>query len=68
MNAPSGARRHLTNLVQHNQVTRDPFDPGDQHETLDSVLDQINQPYGPDTPYFGGAHRLQPRPRTAGGK
>ena len=47
----------LTNLVEHSQVTRDLFDPDDQHETLNNVLDQINQRYGPNTLYFGGAHR-----------
>lgn len=47
----------LTDLVEHSQVTRDLFDPDDQHETLNSVLDQINQRYGPNTLYFGGAHR-----------
>lgn len=47
----------LTDLVEHGQVTRDLFDPGDQHETLNSVLDQINQRYGANTLYFGGAHR-----------
>ena len=46
----------LTHLVEHGQVTRDLFDPDDQHETLNSVLDQINQRYGPNTLYFGGAH------------
>ncbi|HBU29469.1 MAG TPA: DNA polymerase [Thiobacillus sp.] len=46
----------LTDLVEHSQVTRDLFDPEDAHETLNSVLDQINQRYGPNTLYFGGAH------------
>ena len=46
----------LTDLVEHSQVTRDLFDPDDQHETLNNVLDQINQRYGPNTLYFGGAH------------
>jgi DNA polymerase-4 len=46
----------LTDLVEHSQVTRDLFDPDDQHETLNSVLDQINQRYGSNTLYFGGAH------------
>src|SRR5512135_2683689 len=46
----------LTDLVEHSQVTRDLFDPDDQHEILNSVLDQINQRYGPNTLYFGGAH------------
>lgn len=46
----------LTDLVEHSQVTRDLFDPDDRHEPLNSVLDQINQRYGPNTLYFGGAH------------
>ncbi|MDT3708388.1 MAG: DNA polymerase [Thiobacillus sp.] len=47
----------LTDLVEHSQVTRDLFDPDDQHEPLNIVLDQINQRYGANTLYFGGAHR-----------
>jgi DNA polymerase-4 len=46
----------LSDLVEHSQVTRDLFDPDDQHEILNNVLDQINQRYGPNTLYFGGAH------------
>lgn len=46
----------LSDLVEHSQVTRDLFDPEDRHEPLNSVLDQINQRYGPNTLYFGGAH------------
>ncbi|HEY9145064.1 MAG TPA: DNA polymerase [Thiobacillus sp.] len=46
----------LSDLVEHSQVTRDLFDPDDQHEPLNSVLDRINQRYGPNTLYFGGAH------------
>lgn len=46
----------LTGLVEHSQVTRDLFDPEDPHEPLNTVLDQINQRYGPNTLYFGGAH------------
>ena len=46
----------LADLVEHSQVTRDLFDPDDRHEPLNSVLDQINQRYGPNTLYFGGAH------------
>jgi len=30
--------------------------PGDRHERLNRVLDQINPRYGPNTLYFGGAH------------
>lgn len=46
----------LTHLVEHSQVTRDLFDPDDQHALLNSVLDRINQRYGPNTLYFGSAH------------
>lgn len=46
----------LTELVEHSQVTRDLFAPDDRHETLNNVLDRINQRYGPNTLYFGGAH------------
>lgn len=46
----------LSDLVEHSQVTRDLFDPDDRHESLNSVLDHINQRYGPNTLYFGGAH------------
>lgn len=46
----------LFHLVEHRQVTRDLFDPEDQHAPLNTVLDQINQRYGPNTLYFGGAH------------
>ena len=46
----------LTELVKHSQVTRDLFDPDDRHEILNNVLDRINQRYGPNTLYFGGAH------------
>ena len=46
----------LTDLVEHSQVTRDLFDPDDRHAPLNSVLDRINQRYGPNTLYFGGAH------------
>ncbi|MHB1216250.1 MAG: DNA polymerase Y family protein [Thiobacillus sp.] len=46
----------LLHLAEHSQVTRDLFDPDDQHESLNTVLDQINQRYGPNSLYFGGAH------------
>ncbi|MGE5319815.1 MAG: DNA polymerase Y family protein [Hyphomicrobiaceae bacterium] len=46
----------LSDLVEHSRVTRDLFDPEDQHENLNSVLDQISQRYGPNALYFGGAH------------
>ena len=47
----------LGDLVEHRQVTRDLFDPDAQNETLNTVLDRINQRYGPNTLYFGGAHK-----------
>lgn len=47
----------LGELVAHSQVTRDLFDPEDRHAPLNSVLDRINQRYGPNTLYFGGAHK-----------
>ncbi len=43
-------------LVEHSQVTRGLFDPADRHEPFNTVLDQINLRYGPNTLYFGGAH------------
>jgi len=46
----------LFNLVEAGQATRDLFDPDDHHAAINSVLDQINQRYGPNTLYFGGAH------------
>ena len=46
----------LTHLADQDHITRDLFDPDDQHASLNSVLDQINQRYGPNTLYFGGAH------------
>ncbi|HWR76383.1 MAG TPA: DNA polymerase [Thiobacillus sp.] len=46
----------LLHLTEHSQITRDLFDPDDQHAGLNSVLDQINQRYGPNSLYFGGAH------------
>ena len=46
----------LSDLVEHSQVTRDLFDPADRHEPLNTVLDQVNLRYGPNTLYFGGAH------------
>jgi len=47
----------FTNLVEADRVTRDLFDPEDEHAALNSVLDRINQRYGANTLYFGGAHR-----------
>ena len=47
----------LLNLVERSHITRDLFDPGDTHASLNTVLDRINQRYGPNTLYFGGAHR-----------
>jgi len=46
----------LSSLIDQDHVTRDLFDPENQHESLNAVLDQINQRYGPNTLYFGGAH------------
>ena len=46
----------LTDLVEHSQVTRDLFDPSGRHDPLNTVLDRINQRYGPNTLYLGGAH------------
>lgn len=46
----------LFRLAEPGQITRDLFDPDDQHLQLNGVLDQINQRYGPNTLYFGGAH------------
>ncbi len=46
----------LSHLTDQNQLTRDLFDSDNQHEELNHVLDRINQRYGPNTLYFGGAH------------
>ncbi len=46
----------LSHLIDQNQITRDLFESDNQHEELNNVLDQINQRYGPNTLYFGGAH------------
>jgi DNA polymerase-4 len=47
----------FTDLVEAGQTTRDLFDPMDRHAGLNTTLDRINQRYGPNTLYFGGAHR-----------
>ena len=47
----------LFDLTDQTQLTRDLFDADNQHEGLNIVLDQINQRYGPNTLYFGGAHQ-----------
>lgn len=47
----------LLDLVERDKVTRDLFDPDDHHAGLNTVLDRINQRYGPNTLYFGGAHK-----------
>jgi DNA polymerase-4 len=47
----------LSRLVAADQVTRDLFDPDDLHASLNRVLDQVNQRYGANTLYFGGAHK-----------
>jgi len=46
----------LTHLADQDHITRDLFDPDNQHASLNTVLDQINKRYGPNTLYFGGAH------------
>lgn len=48
---------NLYDLTDHAQLSRDLFEAENQHEGLNIVLDQINQRYGPNTLYFGGAHR-----------
>lgn len=47
---------NLYDLTDHTQLSRDLFEAENQHEGLNIVLDQINQRYGPNTLYFGGAH------------
>jgi DNA polymerase-4 len=47
----------LFDLTVQTQLTRDLFDAENEHEGLNIVLDQINQRYGPNTLYFGGAHQ-----------
>lgn len=47
---------NLIHLTDQNQITRDLFETANQHENLNKVLDQINQRYGPNTLYLGGAH------------
>jgi DNA polymerase-4 len=47
----------LFDLTDQAQLSRDLFDVENQHEGLNIVLDQINQRYGPNTLYFGGAHK-----------
>jgi len=46
----------LTHLTDPSQITRDLFESTDSKETLNQVLDQINQRYGPNALYLGGAH------------
>ena len=46
----------LSHLAEPGQISRDLFDPADEHAAINGVLDQINQRYGPNTLYFGGAH------------
>lgn len=48
---------NLFDLTEQHQITRDLFEYEHQHENLNTVLDQINHRYGPNTLYFGGAHR-----------
>ncbi len=47
----------FTELVDAQHATRDLFDPDDHHAALNRTLDRINQRYGPNTLYFGGAHK-----------
>ena len=46
----------LFDLTEASRLTRDLFDFESQHAGLNAVLDQINQRWGPNTLYFGGAH------------
>ena len=46
----------LFDLTEQRQITRDLFDAENLHQELNIVLDQINQRFGPNTLYFGGAH------------
>ncbi len=48
---------NLFDLTDQIQLSRDLFEAENQHEGLNIVLDQINQRYGPNTLYFGGAHQ-----------
>lgn len=47
----------FTELIQTSHTTRNLFDPADRHAGLNTALDRINLRYGPNTLYFGGAHR-----------
>ncbi|HQT00796.1 MAG: DNA polymerase [Hydrogenophilales bacterium 16-64-46] len=47
----------FSRLVEASQTTRDLFDPVDRHAGLNLTLDRVNQRYGPNTLYFGGAHK-----------
>jgi len=47
----------FTELVDARHANRDLFDPDDRHAALNRTLDRINQRYGPNTLYFGGAHK-----------
>lgn len=48
---------NFTALVERHNTTRNLFDPVDHHAGLHTTLDHINQRYGPNTLYFGGAHQ-----------
>lgn len=48
---------NLFDLTDQIQLSRDLFEAENQHEGLNIVLDQINQRYGSNTLYFGGAHQ-----------
>lgn len=47
----------FTELVEAGRATRDLFDPADRRTGLNTALDCINRRYGPNTLYFGGAHK-----------
>jgi DNA polymerase-4 len=47
----------LFDLTDQTRLTHDLFETEAQHDGLNTVLDQINQRYGSNTLYFGGAHR-----------
>lgn len=48
---------NFTELAARTQTTRNLFDPIDHHAGLHLTLDRINQRYGPNTLYFGGAYQ-----------
>ena len=48
---------NFTELLARSRTTRNLFDPVDSHAGLHITLDHINQRYGSNTLYFGGAHQ-----------